>query len=240
VEILYISLFTIIASGIGTLTGFGTSTILVPTLLLFYPLPLTLLLVGIIHWFGDIWKIILFKKGIRLSFVLAFGLPGIIATYLGARMVFGLPEASLSRIVGVFLLLYVLFLTLKPTFKLPKNNTISFVGGTLYGLSAGIFGIGGAIRGAFLAAFNLPKEVYIATAGAVGLAIDSVRVTTYFLEGARLSNNLFWGLLIFIPASFLGARIAKKLVDKISQENFRKVVAVFLAIVGALLMFNLS
>ena len=45
---------TLITSCIETLTGFGISTIMVPTLILFYPVPEVLLLVGIIHWFGDI------------------------------------------------------------------------------------------------------------------------------------------------------------------------------------------
>lgn len=44
---------TLIASCIGTMTGFGTSTIMVPVLSLFLPLPLVLLFAGIIHWFGD-------------------------------------------------------------------------------------------------------------------------------------------------------------------------------------------
>jgi hypothetical protein len=44
-EILYITLITILAGGVGTLTGFGTSTIMVPILLFFLPLPQTLFLV---------------------------------------------------------------------------------------------------------------------------------------------------------------------------------------------------
>ncbi len=43
--ILYITLLTILAGGVGTLTGFGTSTIRVPILLFFLSLPQTLLLV---------------------------------------------------------------------------------------------------------------------------------------------------------------------------------------------------
>lgn len=239
-EIVYISLLTILATGVGTLTGFGTSTILVPTLLFFYPLPAVLFLVGVIHWFGDIWKMSLFKKGIKPKFILLFGVPGVITTYLGARLVFGIPEVVLSRVLGIFLLSYVLFLFFKPSFRLPKKNSTSFLGGTLYGFSAGIFGIGGAIRGAFLAAFDLPKEVYIATAGAIGLVIDTVRVSTYFLEGVRLNSTLYLGFLAFIPSSFLGAWLAKKLVDKIPQEKFRYVVSTFLFLVSILLILNLT
>jgi hypothetical protein len=69
--------------------------------------------------------------------------------------------------------------------------------------------MGGAVRGLFLSAFDLPKSVYIATAGIIALFIDITRVTGYYVEGARLESKILWGMLIFIPASFLGAKAAK-------------------------------
>jgi uncharacterized membrane protein YfcA len=101
---------------------------------------------------------------------------------------------------------------------------------------AGLFGMGGAVRGLFLTSFDLPKAVYIATAGAIALTIDTTRLTTYFAKGARLPNLLLWGLLLFIPASFLGAKIAQRIVGKIRQKHFRQVVAVFLFLVGIKLL----
>ncbi|MFH1881927.1 MAG: TSUP family transporter [Planctomycetota bacterium] len=92
----------IVASCVGTMTGFGTSTIMVPIVLLFYPLPQTLLFVGIIHWFGNIWKLILFKKGFQWRLILSFGVPGIAATFFGASLVFNVPGMILSRILGTF------------------------------------------------------------------------------------------------------------------------------------------
>lgn len=222
----------IIASCIGTMTGFGTSTIMVPIVLLFYPVPQALLFVGIIHWFGNIWKLILFKKGFQWRLILSFGVPGIAAAFFGASLVFNIPGMILSRILGTFLICYVIYLFVKSSFRIKPSLLTGVCGGSLSGFFAGVFGIGGAVRGLFLTAFDLPKEVYIATAGAIALIIDTTRLTTYFAKGARLPTLLLWGLLLFIPASFLGAKIAKRIVDKIPQEHFRKVVAVFLLLVG--------
>ncbi len=55
-DIIYIALLTMLASIIGTLAGFGISTIMVLILLTIFPLSQTLLLAGIIHWFNDVWK----------------------------------------------------------------------------------------------------------------------------------------------------------------------------------------
>jgi uncharacterized protein len=74
-DIVLIALLTLLASAVGTVTGFSTSTIMVPVLVSFIPLPQTLLLVGIVHWSGDIWKMLLFRQGVRWRLVLLFGIP---------------------------------------------------------------------------------------------------------------------------------------------------------------------
>jgi len=97
--------------------------------------------------------------------------------------------------------------------------------------------VGGAIRGMFLSAFNLPKEVYLFTAGAIALFIDSTRIITYFNGGTTLEGQLLWGLLIFIPTSFIGAKIAQKIVRKTEQKSYRSIIAFFLLLVGIKLIF---
>ncbi len=231
IPILLLTMLSLFASSVGTLTGFGTSTIMVPILLLRYSLPETLLFVGVIHWFGDIWKMIFFKKGIRWNLILGFGVPGIIASYLGASLSLNVAENILSRILGAFFLLYIAFLFLKPRWQLPEKQKFTVVGGLLSGFFAGIFGVGGAIRSTFLSAFNLKKAVYIFTAGAIAFVIDTTRIATYLTGGTRLQHIPNMALALAIPTSLLGAFLAKKIVDKIPQNSFRKIIAIFLGIV---------
>ena len=114
-EIAFISFLTFLAGIVGTITGFGISTIMVPVVLLFLPLPETLLLVGVIHWFGDLWKMYFFKKGVDWELLVFFGIPGIAAAYLGASLVFQLPEQLVSQFLGAILIAYVIFLLLRPS-----------------------------------------------------------------------------------------------------------------------------
>jgi len=65
-----------------------------------------------------------------------------------------------------------LYFFLKHGWSLPNTCTKAICGGLLSGLFAGFFGAGEAIRGAFLAAFNLPEEVYIFTSGFIAFFID--------------------------------------------------------------------
>ena len=231
-DTLLLLLLTLISASIGTMTGFGTSTIMVPILSLFFPIPQTLLFVGIIHWFGDIWKMLFFKKGLNMKLIVLFGIPGIIVSFLAARLPLTIPELLLERLLGLFLVGYVAFLFLKPAWKIKASNESALLGGALSGFFSGILGVGGAVRSTFLSAFDLPKSVFLFTSGVIGILIDSARLTQYTLSGIRLDQFLLTTLLFSIPVSLAGAYIAKRIVDRIPQQSFRLIVALALLLVG--------
>lgn len=225
--IFLIAITTLVASIIGTITGFGVSTILIPVLLFFLPLPQALLVAGVLHWFDDIWKLILFRKGVHWKLILYFGIPGILFSYLGAKLIFSIDEKIILRVLGVVLIFYSFYLIFD-SLEFKEKMSTAVVGGSLSGFFAGITGLGGVIRAAFLTSFNLKKAVHLATIGAIALFVDSTRLVTYVLSGARLDKFIIFGFLLFIPISFCGAEIAKKIVDKIPQKKFRKVIAIFI------------
>lgn len=205
---------------------------MIPVLVIFFPPVEAIFLTAIVHWFGNIWKIALFRSGFNLRLFLLFGVVGTATSYLGAFISLGANEQILLRLLGAFLAGYALFLLLQSRFKIPPGNLTAVSGGALSGFFAGMFGIGGAIRSAFLTAFDLPKAVYIAVVGAIGLLVDSTRIIAYFAGGATLPKELWYGLLLFIPISFVGAQIAKKVVDKIPQKQFRAIITIFLFGIG--------
>jgi len=236
-ENLFVLILTLIASTVGTITGFGTSTILVPTLSLQYPLTETLLFVGVVHWFGDIWKMVFFKKGANWKLIFLFGFTGIIVSYISARLAGIFPEDILQKMLGGVLLAYVTFIKINPKWKLPKTNTNALIGGGMSGFFSGLFGVGGAVRGTFLTAYNLDKAVFLFTSGAIGLLIDSSRLAGYVSGGIKLTNYSFPTLIAAVIVSLVGAYTAKQVVNKIPQEKFRMIIAIALFIVGIRYLF---
>jgi uncharacterized membrane protein YfcA len=238
-DLILLSLLTLVAATIGTTSGFGISTLMVPVTLLFLPLPETLLLVGAIHWFGDVWKMLLFKHGIDKKILLYFGVPGVIAAVAGGLTVVNIPQDISSRVVGLILILYVVYLLYKPNFKIKPSPAVAVLGGGGSGLLGGLTGVGGgALRSMVLLAFNIDKSVYLFTSGVLGALIDASRISAYIIGGTRIAPPLLLGFLLFIPASFLGAEIGKKIVDKIPQKSFRTVIAVFLLLLGIRLLIS--
>ncbi len=72
------------ASVIGTSPGFGISTVMIPVLVLWIPLPEGLLLGAVVHLANDLWKMVLFRSGVGWRLVVLFGGTGVATSYLGA------------------------------------------------------------------------------------------------------------------------------------------------------------
>lgn len=244
-----ISLFMMLSAGFSAVTGFGTSTISIPVLLFFFPLPQTLLFVGIMRLISTLWKMFLFREKLRpdltafvARLVIAIGLPAAFASVMGARTLLAYTEYISMKILGVLLLIYVIFMMLRPHFKIVWHNStygskialsiISLGGGSLAGFTGGVFGISGPLQAAFLSLFNLPKGTYIFTAAALDGLIDVSRLTTYLLGGINLLPVFVLGLVFSVPAIFLGALLGKKIVHVIPQVYFRFVVILFLGVVA--------
>src|SRR3990167_4300046 len=99
-EIVLIALLTLLAATIGTITGFGTSTLMIPVLVMFFPPVEAIFLVAIIHWFGDVWKVALFRKGFNMRLIALFGAIGLVTSYLGAFVSLGANQQLLLRFLG--------------------------------------------------------------------------------------------------------------------------------------------
>jgi len=129
---LWMICLTFVAAIIGTISGFGMSTIMVPILAGFLPLPEVLLFVGVIHWFNNLWKVLLFRRGFDWRLLCAFGLPGIVFSFVGASLLLVIHTALLTKILGCFLLLYVAFLFFRPQFRIAKIPRNAIVGGECF------------------------------------------------------------------------------------------------------------
>jgi len=235
-ELIPIAFIVFLASAFGVATGFGTSTILLPVLLIWFPFQETLLFVAILHVVTEAWKVLFFRKGIRWDLILYFGLAGALAAVVGAELSFTADEGTLLRVLGLFLIGYAVFTFRFPTWRMQPSVKNELIGGGLSGFFAGIFGIGGPERGAVISAYGLPKSVYLATTGAIGIAIDVPRIAIYLYEGAKVPTTLAWGLVLFIPITLAGAIFAKRFADSLPEAQYKNAVLIALILLGLKLL----
>ena len=199
-EAILITLLTSTGSAVSTIAGFGTTTLSMPILLFFFQVHQTILFLSIIHWSQTIWKLILFRKGCCKKLILHFAIPAIIASIIGAKVSIHMPENILIKILGTFLIIYATIIILKPKFMLKEKITTSITGGLFTGFFAGIIGLGGALKTAFLNVFNLDKITYIFSSSAISFFIDSSRIPIYFSNKISMPNFFILAIFLFIPA----------------------------------------
>lgn len=222
---------------VGTVAGFGASTVFLPIALFFLDFKTALILVAIFHMSGNIGRITFFRHGFNRRLLLIFGVPSIIFTILGALLVTYASPEILKGVLGVFLIIFSLTSLIKPRFSFSPSTKNSFAGGSLSGFFAGLIGTGGALRGAFLTAFNLEKSVYIATTAAISLAVDLTRIPVYFGSGF-LEQQFYYYIPILFMLAISGSFTGKKIVSKISQPMFRKIVHLVIVIISLKFVYD--
>lgn len=223
-------LIAFVSEIIGTVAGFGSSTIALPLSLLIFDFKTALILVAFLHIFGNIGRIGFFRFGLDKNILLKFGLISVFFTVVGAILVNFTSQGTLKGILGIFLIIYPV-MSWSGKFKLKVSNASTLLGGSLSGFFAGLIGTGGALRSAFLSAFQLPKEKYIATAAVIALAVDATRIPIYLKQG-YLDKNLYWFVPVVFILALAGSFAGKKIVDKIPQIFFRKFVLAAIFIIG--------
>ena len=222
---------------VGTVAGFGSSTVFLPLALLFFDFKTALVLVALLHIFGNIGRISFFKHGLDKHMLLIFGVPSVILTLTGALLVSYLPQDLLKGILGIFLLIYAGISFWKEDLRVRPSLLNSILGGGLSGFLAGLIGTGGALRGAFLTAFGLPKEKYIATAAAIALAVDITRIPVYLAVGF-LGSQYYWYIPLLFIIALAGSFTGKQIVKSVPQKNFKKIVLVAILLVGLKFIFD--
>jgi uncharacterized membrane protein YfcA len=226
------------AGAIATVAGFGSSTLMIPVAILFMEIRLAIVVVACFHLFNNLFKVKLFFKGIDFKLFISFGIPSIIFAFVGAYLSASANYEFLTKFMGAFLVVFAIFSFLMPKLEIKQNQSTSFLGGALSGFLAGLIGLGGAIRSMFLVSFNLPKEIYIATAALIALVVDLTRIPTYIGTGA-ITDSRYYALLPFLfVIAFLGVKTGKKFVEKVNQAIFRKLVLSALLLAGIKIFFS--
>src|SRR3990167_8488288 len=79
-----VSLCAFLAACLTLYSGFGLSTILMPVIAIFFPIPIAIAITAVVHFFNNIFKFILLRKGVKWSITFKFALPAVLAAIPGA------------------------------------------------------------------------------------------------------------------------------------------------------------
>lgn len=114
-----LSLFisALIAEIAGTISGFGSSSILLPIAHQFFDYKNAIILVAIYHIFGNASRLSLTYNHWDKRIFLLFGIPSVIATVIGASLVEQINPNILKIILSLVLILFAVYSLWKPSFR---------------------------------------------------------------------------------------------------------------------------
>lgn len=252
-EYIVICAVALIGSGLTLFSGFGLGTLLVPVFGIFFPIDIAIALTAIVHFLNNLFKLFLVGKHADKNIVIRFGVPSIIAAFIGAFVLnfisgldplfnyqmFGreLTVMPVKLIIGLLLMFFALFDLIPYFANMEFDKKYLSLGGLLSGFFGGLSGNQGALRSAFLIRAGLSKESYIATGVIIACMIDVSRLAVYSKQVIASHTVLDYTLVgAATMSAFLGAYIGNKLMKKITVKALQVFVAVMLFIFAILLI----
>lgn len=249
---LIIAIVALLASALTFFSGFGLGTILLPVFAIFFPVELAIALTAIVHFLNNVFKFFLTGKHLDKDVLLKFGLPSIVAAFIGAMLLNYLTvlpsvfsyefRGKIFEITPIKLIIALLLIFFALFDIIPKLKNLQFsrkylpVGGLVSGFFGGLSGHQGALRSAFLIRAGLSKETFIATGIAIACLIDITRLSVYSKNILNVHQDIDWRLVTIATLSaFVGAVLGNKILKKMTIESVQMFVAVALIIFAVFL-----
>ncbi|MCC6816242.1 MAG: sulfite exporter TauE/SafE family protein [Saprospiraceae bacterium] len=233
-------------------SGFGLGTILLPIFSLMYAPNLAIASTAIVHLMNNLFKLGLTCKDTDYQMVGIFGVCSILGAFGGAYCLNFLADSTLQisfilpfQKVDLLKLIIGMLIIAFAILEFNKKNNLAFtgfhykiIGGIVSGFFGGLSGHQGALRSLFLSKSIQQKSVFIATGIMIACMVDLVRIPIYYIH----LRNTQLDLKIIVPsvlAAFLGAYYGKKKSENFTNENFKKLVFIFLIVFGGLMILGL-
>ncbi len=248
-EIVIISIVAFFVAILTFFSGFGLGTILTPVFMIFFPVDLAIALTGVVHFFNNIYKLLLVGRNANKAVLLRFGVPAVIAAFIGSLLLVNITDlqplfsytafGKHFEVYPVKFIISILLIIFASIDLIPYFSTLQFgknklpIGGALSGFFGGLSGNQGALRSAFLIKAGLSKEAFIGTAVVVSTFVDFTRLSVYATRFSQsgLSDNLT--LVVFATLSGIaGSYFGNKILKKVTLRFLQVTVAIMLIIIS--------
>lgn len=254
ISLIIIALTAFLVSLLTFFSGFGLGTILLPVFAIWFPLEIAVAMTAIVHLLNNLFKFFLVRKHVDKKVALAFGIPAVIAAFIGAILLQGLSvnpthftyemagriyDVTMIKLVMAMVIIFFTLFELIPFLKkLSFSKKFMPIGGALSGFFGGLSGHQGALRSAFLSKLDLTKEQFVATGTVIACLVDLSRLAIYTKRFHLPSNDhqmTFVSVLVATLAAFAGAYLGSRVLQKITMHIVQNLVSFGLIILALLL-----
>jgi uncharacterized membrane protein YfcA len=233
---LAITLVGIAAGAVAAIAGFGVGSLLTPLLTTAVDAKLAVAIVSIPHAIATAIRLWWLRHDISVEVLRSFGVASAAGGLVGAYVFTQVAGDVLARVLGLLLVFVGVAELAGFAQRLRLQGRLAFAAGALSGVFGGMVGNQGGIRSAGLLAFHLEPRAFVATAAAIALIVDGVRLPVYLWdEGQRLADQA--ELLAFATAGVVvGTFAGTHLLLRLPPRTFRRLIGVVLLALGLWLL----
>lgn len=227
-----VAIVGLIAAAIAAVAGFGIGSLLTPTLSLSTGTKLAVAAISIPHLVGTVQRFWLLRAHVDRRVLFGFGIASAAGGLAGALAHVWVSSRSLAVVFGIVVAVAGVSELTGWMRRVRWGRRAAWAAGGLSGLLGGMVGNQGGIRTAALLGFDVPKEAFVATSTAVGLFVDGARMPVYLATEWREILGIWPLVLTATVAVVVGTALGTRVLGRLPQQIFRRVIAVLLVVLG--------
>lgn len=229
-----VTVATFVAAALSAVAGFGGSVLMLPVFVAAFGTRDAVAVLTVAQLASNGSRVVLNRREIDRRLVRAFSVGAVPAAVAGSLLFATAPLPALTRVVGAFLLVLVVWRRLRP--RAARLDDRAFVAiGAGSGFGSALLGSIGPVMSPFFLARGLVRGAYIGTEAAASVVIHLTKLVVF---GAAAVLTVRTGLigLALAPAAAAGAWTGKQFVDRLSSPVFTVLVEAGLVASGLLLL----
>ena len=225
----------LVASTLAAVTGFGGAAVLLPVLVLAFGVRDAVPILTVAQLVGNGSRVWFNRRELDFRVVGWFALGGVPLALLGGVLFSRAPLPTLTRLLGLFLLLVVAWRRLRPGVRFkPPLRAFAFIGAGASFLSA-LLGSVGPLMAPFFLAYGLVKGAYIGTEALATVVMHVTKLVAYRETAVLPGSSIAAGLAVG-PIMVLGSWLGKRIVDRLPERVFVLLIEAVMTVAGLLFL----
>jgi uncharacterized membrane protein YfcA len=227
------------AGAIATVAGFGIGSILTPVIALHADTKAAVAAVSIPHLLGTGLRFWRLRRYVDRKVFLNFGVASAAGGLIGAVLHAYAGSPALTALFGGLLVFAGVAGLTGFSSRMRFGRVAAYIAGAASGAFGGLVGNQGGIRSAAMLGFPIPKESFVATATAIALIVDAVRMPVYFFTEGHQILALWPAISVAAAGVIAGTLSGERILRRVPEVLFRRLVSILILALGLVELWQL-